>query len=224
VPESEVGQELDSDSRRELLTVLTAEHSNLQSARSTGVAEANSRTTSFFAALSGALVALALVFQVEALRDALLPIAFVFTLTVTYIGLLTFLRLVQLTMMDSLLVIGIARVRHRYIELVPSVDDLAAVTAQDDPAGLSGEAGLTGRRGSRLDMLASAPGMVAGIDGILAGLVAALGSALLGAPNFASVAIGVAVAVATDVALVAYGLRQRVRFWRNHPPRHPTPG
>ena len=41
----------------------------------------NGRTTSFFAALSGTLVALALVSQVETLRDVLLLVALVLTFT-----------------------------------------------------------------------------------------------------------------------------------------------
>ena len=75
VADSEAALKSAADRRRDIVNVLTAEHSNLQAARSAGVAEMTGRTTSFFAALSGALVALALVSQVETLRDVLLLVA-----------------------------------------------------------------------------------------------------------------------------------------------------
>jgi hypothetical protein len=223
VPKNDPPDELDSDRRREILMVLTSEHSNLQAARNAGILEANGRTTSFFAALSGALVALALIAQVQAMRDVLIPVAFVLAWTVLYIGLLTFFRLVQLTTMDALYVIGINRIRRHYIELVPSVERSRVLSSHDDLEGIIGDTGLTGRSGNRLDVLAAAPGMVGGIDGILAGFMAGLVAGQLGASPFASVAVGFGVGFATDAALFGYGLRSGVRFWNEHPPRYPTP-
>jgi len=182
----------------------------------------NGRTTSFFAALSGALVALALVSQVETLRDVLVLVALVLAFTAAYIGLITYLRLVQLLTMDSLLVIGINRVRQRYIELLPEVEDVQSLPVHDDNAGVNAHAGL-GRKGGLLDILASAPGMVAGVDGILIGVVGALGATLFGAPDPVAVGLGIALLVAADAGLAWYGLRVRERFWHAHPPRYPTP-
>ena len=222
VVESDVAQKAGADRRRDIVNVLTAEHSNLQAARSAGVAEMSGRTTSFFAALSGTLVALALVAQVETLQDVLLPVALVLTSTAAYIGLITFLRLVQLLTMDSLLVIGINRVRQRYTELLPEVDDVQFLPVHDDNAGINAHAGLE-RSGGRLENFVSAPGMVAGVDGILVGVVGALGATWFGAPGLVAIGIGIAVLVATDAALAWYGLQARERFWRAHPARYPTP-
>ena len=179
------------------------------------------RTTSFFAALSGALVALALVSQVETLRDVLLLAALVMAFTAAYVGLITYLRLVQLLTVDSLLVIGINRVRQRYIELLPEVADIQSLPVHDDNAGVNAHAGL-GRNGG-LDIFASAPAMVAGVDGILIGVVGALAATLFGAPGPAAIGLGIALLVATDAVLAWYGLRVRERFWRSHPARYPTP-
>jgi hypothetical protein len=182
----------------------------------------SSRTTSFFAALSGALVALALVSQVETLRDVLLLVALLLAFTAAYIGLIAYVRLVQLLTMDSLLIIGINRVRHRYIELPPEVEDVQPLPVHDDNAGVNAHAGL-GRKPGRLEIFASAPGMVAGVDGILVGVVAALGATSFGAPSPVAIGLGIALLVATDVVLAWYGLRVRERFWLAHPPRYPTP-
>jgi len=214
---------LDADARRELLTVLTAEHSNLQAARSAGVVEANGRTTAFLAALSGSLVALALVAQVQSLGEFIGAIALVLAATVLYTGLVTFFRLAQLARLDSRLVIGISRIRHSYLEMVPSLASVEVLSPYDDLAGILGETGLTGRSANRLDVLATAPGMIAGIDGVLAAVLAGLVGAELGFPSSASLIIGFIAGLATDVALIAYGLRSGARFWRAHPPRHPTP-
>ena len=215
--------ELDVDGRRELLTIMTAEHSNLQAARSAGVVESNSRTTSFFAALSGSLVTLALLAQVESLSAILVPIALVIATTVLYAGLVTFVRLAQLATLDSRLVMGINRIRHRYLELAPSLATVEVLSAHDDRAGILGEAGLTGRSGGRLDVLAAAPAMVAGIDGIVAGAIAGLIAAQIGAPTPISLAIGFGAGLATDAALLAYGFRAGTRFWQAASPRYPTP-
>jgi hypothetical protein len=214
---------IDADGRRELLTVLTAEHSNLQAARSAGIVEANGRTTAFLAALSGSLVALALVAQVESLAESINVIALVLAATVLYAGLVTFIRLVQLAQLDSRLVLGINRIRHSYLELVPSLASVEVLSPFDDLAGILGEAGLTGRTVSRLDVLAAAPAMIAGIDGVLAGSTAGLVGAELGFSPSASLVIGFIAGLATDAALLLYGLRSGARFWRAHPPRHPTP-
>ena len=222
VVDSDIALKAGADRRRDIVNVLTAEHSNLQAARSAGVAEMNGRTTSFFAALSGALVALALVSQVETLQDVLLLVAVLLTFTAAYIGLITFLRLVQLLTMDSLLVIGINRVRQRYMELLPEVEDVQFLPIQDDNAGINAHAGL-GRSAGRLDNFVSAPAMVAGVDGILVGVVAALGATAFGAPGPVAIGLGIALLVATDAVLARYGLHERERFWRAHPARYPTP-
>jgi hypothetical protein len=214
---------LDADGRRELLTVLTAEHSNLQAARSADVVEANGRTTAFLAALSGSLVALALAAQVESLGETLGLIALVVAATILYAGLVTFLRLVQLAQLDSRLVIGINRIRHSYLEMVPSLAAVEVLSPYDDLAGILGEAGLTGRTVSRVDVLAAAPAMIAGLNGILAAVIAGLVAAELGFSSSASVTAGFVAGVVLDVALLVYGLRAGARFWRAHPPRHPTP-
>jgi hypothetical protein len=197
VADTEVALKSAADRRRDIVNVLTAEHSNLQAARSAGVAEMNGRTTSFFAALSGTLVALALVSQVEALRDVLLLAAVVFAFTAAYIGLITYFRLVQLLTMDSLLVIGINRVRRRYMEILPEVEDVQFLPTHDDNAGVNAHAGLE-RSGGRLDTLASAPSMVAGVDGILVGVIGALGATAFGAPGPVAMGLGIALLVATD--------------------------
>lgn len=214
---------LDADGRRELLTVLTAEHSNLQAARSAAVVEANGRTTAFLAALSGSLVALALVAQVQAVDEFIGLIALVLAATVLFTGLVTFLRLAQLAQLDSRLVIGINRIRRAYLELVPSLASVEVLSPYDDLAGILGETGLTGRTAGRLDLLAAAPAMIGGIDGVLAAVIAGLVGAELGFSPSASLIIGLIAGLATDAALLVYGLRSGARFWRAHPPRHPTP-
>jgi hypothetical protein len=50
-----------------------------------------------------------------------------------------------------------------------------------------------------------------------------LAATMLGVSISASLAIGVVVGLATDAALLVYGLWTGVRFWRAHPPRYPTP-
>jgi hypothetical protein len=59
-----------------LMSALTTEHYTLQSARSFTIVEANGRSSLILSAVSGALVALALVAQLDRLGDTFLVFAF----------------------------------------------------------------------------------------------------------------------------------------------------
>jgi hypothetical protein len=96
----------------------TREHFTLLTARSTTVAEAGTRATSDLAALSRTLVALALIGNMSGISAVFYVSCFLLPV-LTFIGIVTFARLVQSTNEDIALAGRIARLRDFYLELVP---------------------------------------------------------------------------------------------------------
>jgi hypothetical protein len=83
------------------LRILTAEHWSLLASRSMGYTEAMSRASIFVAALSGAVVALALVAQATDFGDGFVAFALVLLPIVYFLGLATVVRLVQINFEDA---------------------------------------------------------------------------------------------------------------------------
>ena len=79
----------------EALQILTTEHWSLLAARSLVYTEALSRTSIFVAALTGSVVALALVAQASQFGTEFIAFALVLLPVVYFLGLATFVRLIQ---------------------------------------------------------------------------------------------------------------------------------
>src|SRR5437868_13800664 len=76
----------------QLVTIMTTEHLNLQTARASAIAEANGRASLFVGAVSSGLVALALVGQISHLGTAFFVFSLVVIPTLVLMGLITFER------------------------------------------------------------------------------------------------------------------------------------
>jgi hypothetical protein len=94
------------------LQILTTEHWSLLSARSLGYTEAMNRASMFIAALSGAVVALALVAQATDFGTGFHAFALVLLPVVWFLGLATIVRLGQVNREDAVWVQGMNRIRH----------------------------------------------------------------------------------------------------------------
>ena len=95
------------------LQILSTEHWSLLAARSLVYTEAMSRTSIFVAALTGSVVALALVAQA----------------VVYFLGIATVARLGQVNWEDAIWVQGMNRIRHAYLDLAPG----ARAVLRDEP-------------------------------------------------------------------------------------------
>src|SRR5262249_6765209 len=103
------------------LQVLSTEHWGLLATRSMAWNEIFTRASIFLSALSGAIVALALVAQATAFGDAFAALALVVLPVVFFLGLATFLRLSQASRGDFRWVVGMNRIRTAYLQIVPEV-------------------------------------------------------------------------------------------------------
>ncbi|MFI7281305.1 hypothetical protein ACIBOV_13725 [Micromonospora chersina] len=191
---------MDDDAREQaLLTALTTEHFVLQTGRSATVAESVGRTTIFLSLLSAALIGLGFVSGNGSLLrpylGAVLP-----TLVVT--GLLTFGRLVQNMVENSLDLQRMQRIRAWYHRRLGDQDFFADA---ETPGGAMRSAWTAvGARPGRWQLLLTAAALVGAVNALLLGLGAALLAGLAGLSTGPAVLVGVPVALVAFAAQLAY--------------------
>jgi hypothetical protein len=192
------------------LQILTTEHWSLLSTRALSWNEAFSRATMFLSALSGAVVALALVAGATTFDGGFVTFALVLLPVVLFAGVATFVRLVQINREDVRWVIGMNRLRHAYLEAAPDLRIYFVTGSSDDEPGVMRTFGATAGPGGFAHEFITTPGLIAVVDGVLAGAIAAVvGMQLrLGTPVIFGLAT--AAALLTVALLTAYQFRRVV--------------
>src|SRR3989442_330361 len=175
----------DQEARRrgEFMQALTTEHFALQGGRSATISESAGRSSLYMTTVSSAVVALALAGQVKNLGTlfalAILPVVF-------FLGLVTYGRLLQSGVEDTIYARAIGRIRRLYGEINPSRADYFR-DIHSDRAGLRAM-GLF-RRWWQQFLTAAA--MVAMVNAVVAGAFVAIAIARwVNPPALVSVAIG----------------------------------
>ncbi|MEW2146735.1 hypothetical protein AB0869_28390 [Micromonospora vinacea] len=193
----------ESEREQALLTVLTTEHYALQTSRAGTIAEATGRATIFLSVLSAALIGLGFVASNDKLvrpyLAAVLP-------TLVVIGVLTFLRLVETTVENSLDLLRIQRIRAYYHHNLAGEHDFFAdaVVAGD---AMSTAWNLVGTRPGRWEFLLTTAALVGAVNAVLGGLGIALVTTTVGAGGEVAVPVGVLVAVVAFGVQFAYIVR-----------------
>ena len=176
-------------------TFATTEHFNLQTARALTVSEANGRASIYLAALSGNLIALAFVGQMSRLGAAFYAFALILLPVLAFVGVVTFLRLVQSSIEDLAYARRIALLRSFYLRISPELEPYLVVTeARPAKAPSPGAWQLT----------LTAAGMVGVINSVVIGACAGL---VLEAAGIHSLAIPVALGAVIGAA--AFTLQER---------------
>lgn len=199
-----------------LLSALTTEHYTLQAARSATVLDANGRSQLFLAALTGAVVALALVAEIDALGRTFTVFALSLLPAVLALGLTTYVRLADLAAQDALYARAIGRIRAFYFTIEPSAVSYWLLPAGDDPHAVMRQAG---QRHTRWHQMSHAATAVAALTSVVAGVLYALVAHIGRTAEPALLGVG-ATAVAGGVfALIMLDQRRR---WRRVEVAHPT--
>jgi hypothetical protein len=108
-------------------TFATTEHFNLASARAITVSEANGRASIYLAALSSSLIALAFIGQMSRLGAAFFAFALILLPVLAYVGVVTFLRLVQSSIEEIAYAHRIGLLRDFYLRLSPELEPYVVV-------------------------------------------------------------------------------------------------
>ncbi|MFU8854850.1 hypothetical protein ACNAW0_28365 [Micromonospora sp. SL1-18] len=192
---------MDEDAREQaLLTAVTTEHFVLQTSRSATIAESVGRATIFMSMLSAALIGLGFVSSsghlLKPYLGAVLP-------TLVISGLLTFVRLVQSMVENTLDIQRIQRIRAWYHRRYAGDQDFFA-DAVVGGGGMETVWAAVGSRPGRGQMLLTTAAFVGAVNALLIGLGATLLSGLGAASPGLAIGIGVVVAFAAFAVQVAY--------------------
>ncbi len=200
--------------------ILATEHWSLLATRSMTWNEVFSRASMFVTVLSAAVVALALVAQATAFGPGFRLFALLVLPVVLLVGLATLIRLTEDNAEDFELVIGMNRLRHAYLELAPELDPYFVTGRSDDAAGIMQTYG-PGFSFSLARIIAGTPNLVAAINIVVVGVLAALIADTLGASDALDVAIGIVAALVTATAFGVLAFRAFTGARRAHHPRFP---
>jgi hypothetical protein len=127
---------LASDRAGPAASFATTEHFNLQTARSMTVTEANGRASIYLAAVSSNLIALAFIGQVSRLGATFYAFGLILLPALAFVGVVTFLRLVQSSIEDIAFAQRIGRLREFYVALAPELERYMLVVRGDHMGGV----------------------------------------------------------------------------------------
>jgi hypothetical protein len=173
------------------LDILTTEHASLAASRSLTYNEAFSRAGMFLTFLSASLIVIGFVVGAQGLSPTVVPVALALLLADLYIGAATLGRIIDASREELHCVRGMNRIRHAYREMVPGLEPYFITGFHDDASGVLAAYGddraPTTRWADLLHGLTTTPGMIATIDGMIAGAIVAIG--LLGLGGSPAVAL-----------------------------------
>jgi hypothetical protein len=204
------------------LQVLSTEHWSLLASRSLAWNESFARAGMFLSALSGAIVALALVAQATSFGDGFRLFALVILPVVLFIGLTTLLRLGLANYHDGICVVGMNRIRAAYFERVPEVRRYFVMPGNDDDAAIWRAMAMDPAIPMPIILLASAPTLVGVLNAVLAAVIGAIAAIQLGADGGVATLVGVAAFIVLFVGEFLWGSREAQRERPEYTPMFPT--
>lgn len=193
------------------LQVLSTEHWSLLASRSLAWNESFARAGMFLSALSGAIVALALVAQATAFGDGFRIFGLVILPVVLFIGLTTLLRLGLANYHDGICVLGMNRIRAAYFERVPEVRRYFVMPGNDDDAAIWRTMGMDPAMPIPLQLLGGAPILVIVLNAVVAGVIGAIAAMQLEAGGGVALGVGAALAIVVLAIQMLWGYREAQR-------------
>jgi hypothetical protein len=195
-----------TEDRQARLTALTTEHFTLQGARSQTVGESAARSSLYMFSVSSTLIALGFVSQVSEGGEIFQLFALTVLPTLFFLGVFTFVRLVQSSIEDVYYGRAINRIRAYYLQLAGEDARYFLMTAHDDPPGVLANMGLAG--GSIWQLFFGMASAVAVVNSVVgAGAVAVLLGVTLDLPLAVAAIVGIAFLVASVAVHQRYDVR-----------------
>jgi hypothetical protein len=208
--------------RRAVLTALTTEHFTLQGARSQTVGESGARSSLYMFGVSSTLIALGFVSQVSPGGDLFQMFALAVLPTLYFLGVFTFVRLVESSIEDIRYGRAINRIRHYYIELAGEDARYFLMSGHDDPRGVLWNMGIDGSY--RLQFFFGTASAVSVVNGVVgAAGVAILLGVTLGLPLALAAAAGIASLAGSVAVHMRYARRRHERAWAGVRAMFPSP-
>ena len=194
--------------------LLSTEHWSLLATRSMSWNEAFSRTGMFLSTLSASTVALALAGPAMEFGSAFPLFALVVLSVTLFLGLASYVRLLQVNNEDLYWVTGMNIIRNAYTRLSPGIEDDFVTGHTLDPDGMARTFGAVDVTSSvsPWHMLVTTPAIVAVISSAIAGVIGGLIAGQLSMGLEIAIVVGVGVFLIVVVGLIAYGRREAARY------------
>jgi hypothetical protein len=196
--------------------MLATEHWSLLATRSLSWNESFARAGMFLTLLSGATVALALVAQATAFGPGFAVFALLILPVVLFVGLATYVRLLEINNEDYVWVRGMNRLRAAYVEIDPQLAPYFITGTTEDAVGIFRTFGADAATETSLDTgrfhgLVTTPTTIAFVDATLAAVLAAIVVVQLAGGNSMAPAAGIGVITffVAGVALALFGYRSQ---------------
>jgi hypothetical protein len=210
-----------ADDRAALLTALTTEHFTLQGARAATVSEGGSRAALYLSSVSSSLVALGFIAQVSEVGETFQLFALAIIPVLFFLGVVTWLRLLESSAEDLYYAHAINRIRHFYLELAGEDARYFVLSGNDDVPGVMRNMALD--PSSRIQSYLTYATAVSVVNGVLAGSgLAVLLGGTLNAPLGVAVGAGLALAIALVWACDRYARRRYTRVHAQIAPLFPS--
>jgi hypothetical protein len=213
------------EERQVAALAFTAEHSVLMIALGGVWSASLVRTSLFLGVLSAAGLALGFASQAGVQRTDFIALTVVALLVVLFLGVTTFVRLVQLQREAVVYIAGQNRIRHFFVEAAPTIRPYFILPTHDDPAAMYRSVGTgMNRRPPRyalLNMIAQTQGIVGVITGAVAAAIAGL--ALAGTSPIVSWVAALVALLLTVAVLFVYWQRSLAEIQAAIRPLSSTP-
>jgi hypothetical protein len=207
---------------QQLLTALTTEHFTLQGARTQTIAESSARASIYVFSVSSTLVALGFIAQISAVGDIFNTFALTVLPTLYFLGVVTYIRLVESGAEDYRYGMAINRIRHYYKEIAGDRADLFLLSGHDDGKGVFANMGIP-FDDDRTPIFAFSTA-IAVLNGVVGGGAVAIAlGALANASLGLAAGIGAVAALASVVGWIAYADRLLDARAAADKPIFPTP-
>ena len=194
--------------------LLATEHWSLLATRSMSWNEAFSRTGTFLSTLSAGTVALALAGPAMSFGSAFVLFALIVLSVTLFLGIATYVRLLQVNNEDLYWVSGMNLIRGEYVRLSPGIEKSFVSGHTLDTEGIArtfGAFNVTSNI-SPFHMLITTPAIVAVISSAIAGVIAGLLVIQFGHDVIVALVAGAIVFVAAVAVSISYGLRESKRY------------
>jgi hypothetical protein len=202
---------------------LTTEHWSLLATRSLTWNEIFARSSTYVSALSGALVALALLGQISSFGESFTTIALLILPTVFFLGLTTYVRLVKANLEDFFWVTGMNRIRAGYLEVVPEVAPYLTTSPHDDVPGFLNTVAAPPGASNLLYVFVTTPTVIWVINSVLAGAIVVIATSREGMPTPMALGTGVICTAITILAGLAIARRKITNGFTSVHPLNPIP-
>jgi hypothetical protein len=205
------------------LQILSTEHWSLLASRSLAWNEVFGRAGMFLSALSGAIVALALVGQGTGFGPSFAGFAIVILPVVLFLGVTTFVRLGASNYHDAQCVIGMNRIRGAYLELAPELGRYFVMSPHDDTRGVGITMAFPPGHNQFAHILAATPSVISVVNGVILGALVGLIALQIGSGGTVALVAAVAGFILTFAAHAAWGRAAVARAQERVQPLFPSP-